>query len=34
MTSQMGLSVGDKNSRPKRTEKLFMHKSQIGILTK
>lgn len=30
MTSQMGLSVGDKNSRPKRTEKLFMHNSQIG----
>ena len=34
MTSQMGLSVGDKNSRPKRIEKLFMHNSQIGLLTK
>jgi DNA adenine methylase len=31
MTSQMGLSVGDKNNRPKRIEKLFMHKSQAGL---
>ena len=27
--SQMGLSVGDKVTRPKRVEKLFMHESQV-----
>lgn len=27
--SQMGLSVGDKLTRPKRVERLFMHESQV-----
>lgn len=31
MTSQMGLSVGNTTNRPKRVEKLFMHKSQAGL---
>ena len=29
MTSQMGLSVGDTVTRPKRIEKLFMHKDAV-----
>ncbi len=28
--SQMGLSVGDKSTRPKRVERLFMHESQVS----
>ena len=31
MTSQMGLSVGNTTNRPKRVEKLFMHKSQAVL---
>ena len=31
MTSQMGLSVGNTTNRPKRVEKLFMHKYQAGL---
>ena len=29
-TSQMGMSVGDAVTRPKRVERLFMHESQVG----
>lgn len=33
--SQMGLSVGDKETRPKRIERVFMHKEQahLGVFT-
>lgn len=30
-TSQMGLSVGDKETRPKRVERVFMHKDQAHL---
>lgn len=29
--SQMGLSVGDKETRPKRVERVFMHKNQAHL---